>query len=292
MNKSIRILLREITPPVLFSIVMRLLRSRRNHATSQKDVLSLLSKHKKLNENAKANEIVIREGIALRMHPDSRWGFEHFCYLLPEVAKEMDCFISHMAGKERFLDIGAMHGMFSLVFSINSPTKKAVAVDASPTAFARLLYNIHVNTLNNVIPVECALSECPGMLRMHFEGEHAVGADTVADFFGQQILQALRRTGDELCESLSFYPDLVKIDVEGHEVKVVKGLSSIIENNRPTIFLELHPRRIAQEGDKIHEIARFLIANGYRASFVDGRELQVEQITQFKEDQRLLLIPT
>ena len=40
---------------------------------------------------------------------------------------------------------------------------------------------------------------------------------------GGEGFEAIGKKGDELCESLSFKPDVIKIDVEGHGVKVLKG---------------------------------------------------------------------
>lgn len=107
----------------------------------------------------------------------------------------------------------------------------------------------------------------------------------------QKYLSVMKRTGDELCEHLSFDPDVLKIDVEGHEVKVVKGLSRLLERTRPLVFLELHPGRVGQERDQIEDLTKIFEAGGYRASLVDGRAIQLQDISDFTEDQRMFLTP-
>jgi FkbM family methyltransferase len=227
----------------------------------------------------------------LRVHPGSREAFEHFCFRAPEMVVELDSFIEHTQDKRRLLDIGALHGIFSLVFAANHPEKSVVAVDASPVAFARLLYNIHCNGLSQITPVECALSESAGTLRMHYEWEHAVAANTEAADSAAHLLSVVRRTGDELCGSLSFEPDVIKMDVEGHEVKVFKGLAKVIERHRPLIFLELHPTRIAEERDDVKDLVRPLLAAGYQASLIGGDPFPIQEMSRFTTDQRLLLSP-
>ncbi len=131
---------------------------------------------------------------------------------------ELDFFIEKTAGKKALLDIGALHGIFALVFAVNNHSKKAIAVDASPLAFERLLYNIQNNNLENITPLECAVSDVAGTLSMHYEWEHAVAAGTAKS--KNKSFEVPKKTGDEICESLSFEPDVIKIDVEGHEIKV------------------------------------------------------------------------
>jgi len=261
-------------------------------AERDKEIAALRKNYDLRNSHARENELVVRDGLSLRVHPGSREAFEYFCFLAPEMVVELNSFIEHTQNKRRLLDIGALHGIFSLVFAANHPEKKVMAVDASPVAFARLLYNIHCNSLSQITPVECALSDSAGTLRMHYEWEHAVAANTETAGSAAHLLSVVRRTGDELCASLSFEPDVVKIDVEGHEVKVIKGLTKVIERHRPVIFLELHPTRIAEERDDVNDLVRLLLAGGYKASLMGGDPFPIQEISRFATDQRMLLSPT
>lgn len=257
------------------------------------EVLLLKTEHERRNAGAEADEIVLRDCTSIRIHPESRFAFEHFCYISPVMTAELDSFIKLTADKTCLMDIGALHGIFCLAFAAGRPGRQAVAVDASSIAFARLLYNVHRNgLLSTVVPVECALSDTSGTLRMHYEWEHAVAANTAAtEGAEQKSFSVKRRTGDELCQSLSFDPDVVKIDVEGHEVKVVTGLARVIKHNHPLIFLELHPGRIVQEGDNIADLVRLFASEGYRAEFLSGAAVALSDIENFTEDERVVLLP-
>jgi FkbM family methyltransferase len=290
---STRLVLKQITPPILVPLgraMLGWLRNRPTTAAGAADrVIALKHQFDQRNTDADDNEIVVRDGLSLKIHPASRDAFEHFCHLAPEMVEEMDCFISLTSAKKTLLDVGALHGLFSLVFALTSPNKRAVAVDPSPIAFARLLYNIHKNGLGNVTAVECALSDAAGTLRMHYEWEHAVAAGN--DPGEGKHLAVTKRTGDDLCAELALAPDVIKIDVEGHEVKVIKGLMQTLRQHRPLVFLELHPRRIKQERDRLDELFATFDTIGYTASRIGGRGVSAAEVSRLTDELRLVFMP-
>jgi len=278
MIRKFKSIARQVTPPFLYSAAKRVwfgIRARVSPpAPAPVDPLKV--EFDRLNTAAAADEIVFREGLKLKIHPDSRVPFEYFCHLDAAVVREMDCFIDRTRSCSRLLDVGALHGVFSLVFAAGDARRQVVAVDASPIAYARLLYNIHKNDLSNIRPVECALSSEPGVLQMHYEWEHAVAAPS--DRPGRAQLSVRKMTGDELCAGLAFHPDAIKIDVEGHEVKVVKGLAGEIHRSRPLVFLEVHPARIAGENDSIADMVSIFRSARYEAHFDDGTPIDLDAL--------------
>lgn len=286
MNIALRAFIRQIAPPFLVSWAQKLLARKAILSSDDKDIPLLYQAFQKRNTGCAENEIVLRDNLKVFIHPDSRYSFEHFCYIAPEMVRELDCFIEKTKGRIRLLDVGALHGIFSIVFASDSK-KQALAVDASPLAFGRLLYNIHKHPFPNITPVESALSDKAGTLKMHYEWEHAVAAQL--DDPDQRQLSVPMLTGDTLCNQQHFEPDTIKIDVEGHEIKVIRGLMETISKNRPLIFLEIHPRRIVHEGNTIAEIATMLSPLGYTATNLDGSPLAFEALAAVETDCRIIL---
>ena len=244
--------------------------------------------YQRLNEGAAADEIVLREGIRLKVHPAARGTFEGFCYWSPEMVDELDVFLANTLDRHALLDVGALHGIFSLVFARDS-AKRALAVDASPIAFATLLYNINRNAATNVTAVECALSDTDGELEMHYEGDYAVAGERT----NGRALPVVSRRGDAVCAEHGFAPDTIKIDVEGHELRVIQGLRETIARNRPLLFLEVHPAMIAQSAANgtVGELAKELRALGYPRVEQNGRTLPVETLTELVHIERCVLRP-
>jgi FkbM family methyltransferase len=249
----------------------------------------LKAEYERRSAASAADEIAIREGLRLKVHPSARWSFEMFCFSAPEQVEELDAFIANTSERKRLLDVGAHDGIFSLVFAAGRPDKRALAVDASPLSFPTLLYNVHRNGADNITAVECALSNEASTLEMHFEGEFAVaGANS-----GASAVQIETETGDRLCARYSFEPDAVKIDAEGHELRVIQGLRATIVQRRPLIFLEVHPAMIAADGSNgtVAELVEELRALGYREAEIRGDVRPVEAINDLIHIERLLLRP-
>ncbi|MBV9962211.1 MAG: FkbM family methyltransferase [Parafilimonas sp.] len=284
--------MKDFLRPYIPSFLKKLYRKYKKRSPSeiqhQQAIDSLKEKHLRLNKNTPQNQMVFRDGIAMYVHPDSRFGFEHFCFISPEMVEEMDQFIRQTVDKKNLLDIGALHGVFSLVFAVNNPEKKVVSIDASPLAFARLLYNIHKNKLANITALDCAISDSPGKLLMHYEWEHAVATGTLED---DKSFEIDKQTGDNICRLLNFEPDVIKIDVEGHEIKVLKGLSTIIQRLKPMVFLELHPQAIKNEGDNISELFSIFKPGEYYMSLPGNVMVTSDNIDDLKQVTRVLLKP-
>jgi FkbM family methyltransferase len=289
MSLSAKSVIKQLIPPVVLSI-RRALFPKRLPSLEGEAQRALKAAHDRRNQGLSEDEICIRDGLVLKLHPGARVPIEAFCFLYPEMVEELDRFRELTADKRALLDVGALHGTFSLVFSAADPSKTCVAVDASPIAFARLLYNVNRNKLSNANCVECALSDEPGVARMHYEWEHAVIAGTGVD--KSTGISVEKKTGDELCASLNFEPDVIKIDVEGHELKVLKGLRQTLSRNRPMLFLEVHPGRIREEGDRLEDLAQIFTDLGYRSEFTNGQTVDVAAIPAFTTDQRLVLLPS
>jgi FkbM family methyltransferase len=243
----------------------------------------------RLNEGAQGNVLIFRERLNFVIHPDSREPFEMFCYRSSEMVEEMDAFLALTKSKNRLLDVGALHGVFSLAFAAMNSARKVVAVEPSPIAFSKLLYNVRKNDLAaNIVMQESALSDTSGNLQMYYEWEHAVAAPLAEPgrmFSVEKIL------GDVLCEKLAFKPDVIKIDVEGHELKVIKGLAQTIKSAKPLLFLEVHPERITRENDNISDLSAFFEDAGYRGKRCNGEPIELRELVDLHADARIIFEP-
>lgn len=51
-----------------------------------------------------------------------------------------------------------------------------------------------------------------------------------------------------------FSPDVIKIDVEGAEILVLRGARNIIVKTKPRIYLSIHPRLLENLGQSVNQL--------------------------------------
>ena len=78
-----------------------------------------------------------------------------------------------------------------------------------------------------------------------------------------------RRLDDILQEQQVSRVDVIKIDVEGAELRALRGMTQILETRRPLLLLELSDRSLQHQGTSSGEVVSFLGAKGYRVYSFD-----------------------
>jgi FkbM family methyltransferase len=232
----------------------------------------------RLNAGAASDQIVMRQGMAWTIHPESREAFGYFCYHSRFMVAEFDLMLQSREGKRAFLDIGANHGVFSLAFTHGRPDVKALAIDPSPLAFPILQHNIAANPGCNIQALQVAAGEKQGQLRMRVNWHHLeVIADQSAEE-SEQIKVVPVRPMDDVCEEMNFVPDLIKVDVEGFELQCLKGLRRTLERTRADFFLEIHPDFLEPLGESPADIVNYVQDLKYGFWGMHGKPLDAKYV--------------
>lgn len=235
---------------------------------------------------------MLRPGLRLAIDPQAREPFEWFCFRSPEMVRELDSFLARSAGCRRLLDVGACHGLFALAFTQGRPGTAALAVEPSPLAWEILEANVRSNPGAQVTPVQTAVGAAPGVLRMSYSWHHLeAAAETAAAAGAPGMLSIPVRTLDSLRDELAFRPDVMKIDVEGYEIAVLRGATRILGEDRPILFLEVHPPRIRELGGSLGELGDLLAAHNYRLFDLHGAPLESRGLAGLDATTRLYCAP-
>lgn len=73
-------------------------------------------------------------------------------------------------------------------------------------------------------------------------------------------------------------PGIIKIDVEGAELEVLRGLEKNLDN-RLLLYIEIHPEKMSEFGDKPDELIQLLHSHGYEVQVTDHRQNQEELVS-------------
>jgi FkbM family methyltransferase len=140
-----------------------------------------------------------------------------------------------------FVDVGASIGFFALLAArLVGPTGAVVAFEPQPEAAASVRRNAELNGFGNVAVVEAALSSRAGDRQLAGVGK-ATGHLVDQSGNSRPTLRVSCTTLDlYLDERAEVAPDLIKIDVEGHEGAVLDGMHDTLVRRRPVLLIECH----------------------------------------------------
>jgi FkbM family methyltransferase len=199
------------------------------------------------------------------------------------MVEELDSFVATSRTKSTLIDVGALHGLFSLAFAYGRPDVRAFAVEPGLTACEVIKAHIRMNAISNITLLTTAVSDHSGDLEMVARGPHMEALPIGADQTDQRDAVSFQVTTlDRLCEEMNLHPDLLKIDVEGYELKVLKGSERVLREDGPTIFLELHPGEMLKFGQTALELVAYLRELGY-----GFRDLRGHPVLRDRTDSKL-----
>jgi FkbM family methyltransferase len=130
-------------------------------------------------------------------------------------------------GNPTFFDIGANIGAYTLIAS-EIPTASVVSIEPHPYTFSLLKRNVKLNSRDNVICLNIAVSDTDGSVLFSDYSESCLNRVLKPEETEPQSLRVACQRIDEVCLSLKTQPDFVKIDVEGHEQLVLEGFGNQI----------------------------------------------------------------
>lgn len=172
----------------------------------------------------------------------------------PELAEFFRSTLAERAGA--FIDVGANVGQTLLALLSIDRDRTYVGFEPQIEACAEVARLISSNGLPRHQVLPCALGEVNGVLTLHFGYESDVRASFVEEFRPSSTLprsrQILVRRGDDVLRDLEIDDvALIKIDVEGAELEVLRGLRGTIEAKSPTLTFEVLPDRLVADGSAL-----------------------------------------
>lgn len=181
-----------------------------------------------------------------------------------------ELFNQHLRESDTFYDIGANVGYFSL-FGVCVKRCRVFAFDPDPLNCDLIRLNAEMNNVQINI-VQKAVSAESGNLRFYRNNAENSGQsglnspDPVAEF-----TVASTSIDGFIQENPQFMPDVIKVDVEGHEHEVFFGMLELIRSKPPRIIVfESNPNPSVRV--KFEAIQNLLLQNKYKISRVETQD--------------------
>jgi FkbM family methyltransferase len=172
-------------------------------------------------------------------------------------------------------DIGANIGWYSLLAAKRvGPAGKVVAFEPSPVNVAHISENAAGNGFRNVMTIPMAVTDQNGWATFLQKGslEGRLDRDDTAaqaarraarkHRYGSTALVPVVALDTWIAETGYQPPDVLKIDVEGAEVGVLRGMTHTLQSAKPKLIIELHDTR--------EEVADLLDSVGYQHTVIES----------------------
>jgi FkbM family methyltransferase len=184
--------------------------------------------------------------------------------------------LSSVNDDDVFFDIGANFGRYCCIVSAQYDSMDVVAIEPNPSTVELLRNNINNNGVN-VNAFEYALNDCKttSSLCMPDNPERSrLDPSDEKDTSEGVLVDAIR--GDEFINDQSVpNPSVIKIDVEGAELNVIKGMENTLKQKEcRLLYCEVHPILMRQFDSTVEELYEILNELGFEIEVISRREVE------------------
>ena len=182
---------------------------------------------------------------------------------------ELELVRRHLRGSGDFVDVGAHIGMYTVTASLALRDRgRVLAFEPNPAARLQLERNLSVNGCDNVIVSGRAAADAVGESFLHVPEtpDPSFSSLETGRFAEGKPVPVEMTTLDCEVDAVGLRPAMVKIDVEGGELRVLAGMTRTLDA-RPVLLVEVS----AESGA---ELERRLEPLDYRAFRVAHRRLE------------------
>jgi FkbM family methyltransferase len=166
---------------------------------------------------------------------------------------------------DRAIDIGGNIGMIALQMARSVGPKGAVeCFEPNPSCVKRIEWHKNENRLAQIKIHPYGLGEKNDILELKLLGDHTgwstFGHVEAADV---RVIPVPVKIGDEVLSADPSPIRLIKIDVEGFELKVLRGLAKTLAQHKPVLIMELIEKQLLDANASSREIFELLGGLGY-----------------------------
>jgi FkbM family methyltransferase len=201
----------------------------------------------------------------------------HMYYVLgfyePELIRALT---QHLKPGDTCIDIGGHAGYLAIIMAqLVGPQGRVVAFEPVPENYTALKENIELNRLRNVTAECAALGDQEGTMELICAKDQRLSWTASATGYSMPAdpirISVPVLSLDRYLQRDSLRPGLLKIDVEGAELMVLRGARETLREIRPLVLVEIHDLGERHR----NEVLALLKDCGYNVTAVDSRNREI-----------------
>lgn len=200
----------------------------------------------------------------------NRWFYPRFGWGQIHEPGTTKVFFDYVKEGSNVFDIGGHLGYFSCIAGKLSKTGTVCVFEVDANCIDIIHKNAKHNHLDNVNVYHIAVSDSNGFVSIPVLHQPDPGT-RIELSRGDDHVKIPSLTIDEFVAKEGIIPDFMKIDVEGAEFKVLKGMESLLKNENLTLLVEIHVKQLAKYFDTDYrEVLKFLSDQGFSLEMVES----------------------
>lgn len=203
-------------------------------------------------------------------------------FLKKELTEEERFLLSLDLNGQTVYDIGAWEGVFTCFFARAVGNHgQVITFEPNPQCRTHILENVQLNRFDHVRIIGIGLSSNKGKDTLVFS-DRSLGVGSLQTEIKQQLLSkrgavSIEIELDTLDHQIAVHtlppPNLVKIDVEGLEYHVLKGMSETMAIYSPKLYIEIHGADEQGKFANAHDVVSLLTQAGYRIQHIESGQM-------------------
>ena len=169
----------------------------------------------------------------------------------------------------KIADIGANIGYYVLIEAqIIGNSGKIYAIEPEPGNFKMLKKNVEINSYTSLVKFHnVAVSDRVGKIPFVISSESNHHRLLSQKLYGCKQIEVDTTTLDELLDGKEV--DMIRMDPEGAEWLILKGMEKILNNQKPLkLFIEVHPKLIIEYGGDVEEMMQVLAKSNFKLKYL------------------------
>jgi FkbM family methyltransferase len=178
------------------------------------------------------------------------------------------------------LDCGCNYGFYSFYTASLSKNNFVISIEASVITSKEFLKNLELNKLKNIDFYNNAISDTEAETIFFNESENDWESSQAHNNFKTKKITNIKSMKiDYLPNIFNFedYNTIIKLDIEGNEIKAIKGGLKFIDKTSPIIIIEFS-KYIFDKKSNIEYLNFFLLNYNYSIFSTGGKKMSLDEI--------------